>query len=239
MIDTTQPPGASASPTEPPSSRTVSAADRIVRDVIRGLYENRFVPGQRLVEPDLMRRYQAGRSTVREAIKRLAADGIVTVHAHRGAQIRQLSRADAGNVFLVLELMIGLAARLCARNISLPGRKDDFQRAYDHLLSFEHAGDSYELVYARNRFYRTLTRISANAELERILPTVQVHIVRARLRQPQAQRFADYRSMADAILKGDAEAAEAAARDHIRNMGQALAGAPDDLFAPDDPHIDI
>lgn len=223
---------ADAADATPPRGQT--AADRIVRDVVRGLYENRFVPGQRLVEPDLMRRYQASRSTVREAIKRLAGDGVVTLHAHRGAQIRQLTREDARGVLLVLEVLIGLAARLCARNIDRGDARAEFRAAYEHLLSFEHAGDSYDLVHARNRFYRALTRISANPELDRILPTVQVHIVRARLRQPQAQRFADYRRMAEAILRGDQEAAEAEGRAHIRHMGEALERSPDDLFAPDD-----
>jgi DNA-binding GntR family transcriptional regulator len=42
-----------------------------------------------------MRRYAVGRSTVREAIKRLAAERVVATPPFRGAQIRQLSRADA------------------------------------------------------------------------------------------------------------------------------------------------
>ena len=49
-----------------------------MRDVVRGLYEGRYVAGQRLAEPDLMRSYGVARSTVREAIKRLVAEGVLS-----------------------------------------------------------------------------------------------------------------------------------------------------------------
>ena len=57
--------------------RSPSSSDLIVRDVVRGLYEGRYVAGQRLAEPDLMRSYGVARSTVREAIKRLVAEGVL------------------------------------------------------------------------------------------------------------------------------------------------------------------
>lgn len=213
----------------------VSSSDQIVRDIVRGLYEGRYAAGQRLVEPDLMRRYDVGRSTVREAIQRLVAEGIAVTHAFRGAQIRQLSRVDARNVLLVMELMIGLAARQAAQNISKPGAGDRFRESLDALLAFERQGDSYELVRARNRFYRTMTRIGGNREVERLLPSIQVHLVRAQLRLPPEQRFADYRAIAEAVLAGDAPAAEEAARGHIRRTAETLDLLPDSAFAPAKP----
>ncbi|BCH26671.1 GntR family transcriptional regulator [Mesorhizobium sp. L-8-10] len=217
------------------STGIVSSSDQIVRDIVRGLYEGRYAAGQRLVEPDLMRRYGVGRSTVREAIKRLAAEGIAVTHAFRGAQIRQLSRIDACNVLLVMELMVGLAARQAAENISTPGAGDGFRESLDTLLAFERQGDSYELVRARNRFYRTMTRLGGNREVERLLPSIQVHLVRAQLRLPPEQRFADYRAIAEAVLAGDAQRAEEAARGYIRRTAETLALLPDSAFAPDEP----
>lgn len=217
------------------ATAVVSSSDQIVRDVVRGLYEGRYAAGQRLVEPDLMRRYGVGRGTVREAIKRLAAEGIAVIHAFRGAQIRQLSRVDARNVLLVMELMIGLAARQAAENISSPQAGERFRQSLDALLAFEQAGDSYELVRARNRFYRTMTRVGGNREVERLLPSIQVHLVRAHSRLPPEQRFADYRAIAQAVLAGDAVKAEEAARAHIRCTAETLALLPDSAFAPEEP----
>lgn len=216
---------------EPEAVQVVSSSDQIVRDVVRGLYEGRYVAGQRLAEPDLMRRYGVARSTVREAIKRLAAEGVVETHQFRGAQIRHLSRRQAQNVLLILELLVGLAARQAAESIGEPGCRGAFEESCDRLLALESAEDSYDFVRARNGFYRTLTRISGNNELERLLPNIQVHLVRAHLKLPREQRFADYRAMRDAILRGDARKAEQVARAHIAAVEAALQQLPDGAFA--------
>lgn len=217
---------------ERPSSWT-SSSDHLVRDVIRGLYDGRYAAGQRLAEPDLMRRYEVGRSTVREAIQRLAAEGVVSTHPFKGAQIRQLSRTEARNVLLILELLVGLAARQAAGSIDKPGCRDRFVEAFERLLGFEKDGDSYELVRARNHFYRTMTHIGGNDELERLLSGMQVHLVRAHSRLPRRRRFADYRAMAETILAGEADRAEKAARGHIRRVAAALDELPDAVFASD------
>lgn len=215
-----------------PSDRA-SSSDHLVRDLIRGLYDGRYAAGQRLVEPDLMRRYGVGRSTVREAIQRLAAEGVVVTHPFRGAQIRQLSRTEARNVLLILELLVGLAARQAAAAIGEPGRRERFVGSFERLLGFETEGDSYELVRARNHFYRTMTHVGGNAELERLLSGIQVHLVRAHSRLPRERRFADYRAMAEAVLAGEEGRAEKAARSHIRRVAAALAELPDAVFASD------
>ncbi|MCO5163688.1 MAG: GntR family transcriptional regulator [Mesorhizobium sp.] len=214
--------------------KSESSSDQIVHDVVSGIYEGRYVAGQRLVEPDLMRRYSVSRSTVREAIKRLSAEGILTVHSHRGAQVRHLTRREAHGILLILELMIGLAARLAADGIMRPGSRQLFVEAFEELLKHESSVDSYEMVPARNRFYRMMAKIADNPELERILRSIQVHLVRTNLKLPQKQRFNDYRKIAKAILAGDGDAAEKAARDHVRRIAAGLTEVSDRSFAPEE-----
>ena len=64
----------------------------VYRGIVDGLYRGRYVPGQRLVEADLTRDFEVGRGSVREALSRLAAEGLVTMNLHRSAVLRQLSR---------------------------------------------------------------------------------------------------------------------------------------------------
>lgn len=210
----------------------LSSSDQIVEDVVRGLYEGRFVAGQRLVEPDLMRLYGVSRGTVREALKRLAAEGVVSTTAFRGAQIRHLSRAEARDILQLLEVTVGLAARLAAQGIAAPGARDTFVAAYENLASFAGREDSFDLVQARNRFYRAITRAGGNGALGRMIAGFHVHLIRTHLRPSAQERFADYRAMAEAILAGDGEHAEAAARRHMRHVLTALDSAPDTIFAP-------
>jgi len=212
-----------------------SSSDRIVRDIKQGMYEGRFVAGQRLAEPDLMRLYEVGRSTVREALQRLAAEGVVTVTAHRGAQVRHLSRAEARDLLQLLEVTIGLAARLAALRIREPGMREQFIKAYEGLAAFAGREDSYDLVRARNRFYHAMNRVGGNGLLGTLIDGFNVHLIRTYLRRPSQERFADYRAMADAILAGDGGRAEIVARRHLRNVMTALDEAPDSIFAPGAP----
>jgi len=64
----------------------------VVDAIVSGIRLGRFVPGQKLVEADLTESIGVSRGPVREALKRLAAEGIVSLTRHRGAYIRVLTR---------------------------------------------------------------------------------------------------------------------------------------------------
>src|SRR6266545_7992045 len=99
--------------------KVLSSPDIVFREILRGLYEGRFVPGQRLIEADLTREFKVSRGSVREALTRLAAEGVVSSTRHRGAYIRSLTRDEVREILRVLEIMVGLAASLAAARIGL------------------------------------------------------------------------------------------------------------------------
>jgi DNA-binding GntR family transcriptional regulator len=215
----------------------VSSPDAIFQEILRGLYEGRYVPGQRLIESDLTRRFKVSRGSVREAMKRLAAEGVVKLTLHKGAYIRTLSRADVRAILLVIEVMIGLAARLAAEQIDDEGRQA-LRDSYARLLSFRENANFPEFVRARNAYYRTLVRLGGNQELGRLLPSMHVHLVRIQFRPypvaAEETRFEDYQQMTDAVLRGDATAAEKAGRAHIRRILRSIDQLPDEAFPADD-----
>ena len=206
----------------------LSTSDKIVRHILKGLYEGRYVAGQRLVEPDMVSRYNVSRSTVREAIKRLAAQGVVETHHNRGARIRQVTKDEARNILLITEVIVGLAARMAAENIAEPQNRQLFEEVLHDLLASGTLADRYEFVRMRNRFHRTMARISKNPELEQIMANLQVHLVRNRLVMQPEERAKSYAAIGAAILAGDAETAEKNARAHVRHMINLL----DEVYVP-------
>lgn len=201
-----------------PARSEPSASVKIVREIVRGLHDGIYAPGQRLSEPELMERFGVGRSTVRESIRRMESEGLVEVLPYRGAVIRRLSLAEALGALAVMELCIGLAARLAAERIGGDGNRARFEEAWSGLQAFRDVTYSFDMVKARNRFYRTITLLSGNRELERIIPGIQVHLIRRDHALPPAIRFAGYERMAAAILAGDGPAAETAGRAHIATI---------------------
>lgn len=207
------------------STRPDSGPEALVRDVVQGLAEGRYVPGQRLAEPDLMARYGLGRSTVREGLGRLAASGLIVQMPHRGAQIRFLTRKAARDVLRVTELLLGLAARQAAERVA----------AGTPPTAFLEAAQAYRVQadeLHRARYYRALTALAGNAELDRLLPMLQVHLIRAQLRHTNPMVNAPRADIVESIARGDARAAQSAAQTHIQDLLSGLASAPDTAFAP-------
>jgi DNA-binding GntR family transcriptional regulator len=226
--------GDEGSAPSPKSGGPQSSSDIVYRGVIRGLYEGRYVPGQRLVEADLNRSFKVSRSSIREALARLASAGILTHIPHRGACIRLLSRKDVADVLQVVELMIGLAARGAALHIDQPGHADRLRVLYEQLTAFEWLEDFDRFVDAREEYYRALIQLGGNKELIRLFPAMQVHIMRLQLRTwnraGDAMRKLDYANLTRAILSGDEGRAEEAGRAHVRHTIDNVAMLPDSAY---------
>lgn len=77
----------------PPTDRTLT--DQVVRQLRKKIILGDLAPGQRLVELRLVEQLDVSRSTVREALRRLEAEGLVNVSSHRGCRVACLDPADA------------------------------------------------------------------------------------------------------------------------------------------------
>lgn len=216
-------------------AKKASSPHTVFDGIVKGVFVGRYVPGQRLVEADLMRDFGVSRGSVREALNRLAAEGIVSLHPHRGAEVRRLSRKEASDILLLLETLIGFACRLAALNISKNNNKTLLRETLTSLLHAPFSTSAYEFVHLRNKFYRTLLDVGDNTELARILPSVQVHLVRTQTRvvtaKDEAEHLDDYKVIAQSILKADADASERAGRRHVRRVIGFLERVEEQAFA--------
>jgi DNA-binding GntR family transcriptional regulator len=79
-----------------------------------------LAPGERLIERDLVERYEVGRGTVRAALQRLEHEGLVTVEIHRGAFVRQLDKQALRDLF---ELRTALELESAHRALAAGGGK--------------------------------------------------------------------------------------------------------------------
>ncbi len=187
----------------------------------------RFVPGQRLVETDLAGTFGVGRNAVREALQRLAADGIVDLHRHRGASIRLLSLQEAFDVMSVAELMTGLLASSAAANTKQGELTERLRLALEQLNETGTTTDPATFDAARRHFYRTLLEMGGNRELRRLFPAIQMHIVHSQFRLSglREMRLADYERIGRAVLSGDSAAAYVAGIAHVQHVREAIANA--------------
>jgi DNA-binding GntR family transcriptional regulator len=89
--------------------------DHVYDEIRRGIVEGRFPPGSRLVEQRLAASLDVSRTPVREALRRLEAEGLVVVERHRGAQVRGLSPEEVADLYDVRSRLEAYAAELAAQ----------------------------------------------------------------------------------------------------------------------------
>ena len=207
----------------------------VYRGIVEGLYRGRYVPGQRLVEADLTRDFEVGRGSVREALSRLAAEGLVTMNLHRSAVIRQLSRSEVRDLVALLEVLNGFAARRAAERVEEAANRKQIDDSFAVMMNEDVQRDFLRFARDRNMFYRTMVAVGANHELARLMPRTNVDLLRVQFRAYQtvdeSVRIEDYRAIYDAILEGAPRKAETAAKNHIRRFGDSIDRLPDAAFA--------
>lgn len=218
------PPAAPSHAAAEPAGNLPSASDTIFYGVLNGLEAQRFVPGQRLVEVDLAQQFGVGRNSVREALQRLAADGIVDTFRHRGVAIKSLTAQQTLDVLEVAERMTGLLARSAARGIRGGKPAHAIATALKQLRAAGAEEDGEAFGRARRTFYRALLEASGSVELRRLFPSIQMPIVYAQHRFASLQklRLRDYMRIGGAVMDGDEDAADAAGVDHVRNVREAI-----------------
>lgn len=211
-------------PPEPAAEHPESAADTVFHGIVQGLAEQRLVPGQRLVEVDLAAQFGVSRASVREALQRLAAQGLVELFRNKGAAIRTLSAQETLDVLDVAERMTGLLARSAARAVATGAPRAPIDEALARLHAADAGADADAFASARRGMYRALLATSGSRELRRLLPSIHMPIVYAQHRPATLQqvRMRDYQAMCQAVLAGDEEAADRAGMDHVRHVRAAI-----------------
>ena len=216
---------------------SASSPDLVVSAIIRGVQAGRLVPGQRLVEADLTRNLGVSRGPVREALKRLAAEGVVQLNRHRGAYVRALTRSEVQDMLSVLEVMTGFAARLAAQAIGSGVGRSLFEPEFRRLMAFRNQDDAIAFHDQRRAFYDALIAIGGNGELARLMPLMQIHLLRLQFQSyvtpvQRRKQFEEYEAISRAVLDGNPKLAERLMRLHIRRTRIVLSRLPEDAFAP-------
>lgn len=215
--------------------RDDSSPDRVVTAIRQGLLNGQFVPGQRLVEADIHATLGVSRGPIREAMKRLSAEGVVTLQPHRGACIRALTRADAVDLLQALEVIVGLAARLAAQKITGAENRALLKARYRRLSELGPGADQVPQAIERTGFYEAIFKIADNRELANMNPMAPTLILRMQIHnylsaEERQLQFADYARLYAAIRDARPGRASAVVRLHVRRSVQQILRLPDAAF---------
>ena len=197
-------------------------ADRVFGLLSEAIIKAELLPGSKISEPEIARRYGVSRGPLREAIRRLQERKLVTRTPHFGARVVSLSPATLAEIFTVREALEGIATREAATNIT--------QEEVEYLRSLLRSHEpqfaksdtaSYSQGSADEDFHFAIARFSRNGLLISLLCNEYYQLIRLYRSQHKSvtgrakRAFVEHCRIVDALADGDAELAELLMRRHV------------------------
>ena len=210
-----------------PKKPALNLSDVVVDQLRESIMQGVYVPGQRLVEVDLVTDFSASRGAVREAIRRLAAEGIVELIPNRGAMVRKLSLKEFADLFRMREALEGLAARLAAERLDTASRRAAFKAELEAIELNRPDNIGANFGEANRRLHQLIVDYADNQLLSDTLRQLRLPLVRLQIRAAtdlayRAQSAREHEEIVAALLAADADAAESAMRRHLQAAAQRV-----------------
>jgi DNA-binding GntR family transcriptional regulator len=200
---------------------------QVLDNLRQAILDGRFAPGQRLIERELVELTGVSRTSIREALRELAAEGLVTTIPNKGTVVATLSAEDARQLYQVRSVLEGLAGKLFVENASPAQRRALAKQlaTIDRL-----AGRDASILEAKDRFYDILFVGSGNVALHQTAASLHARVRALRslsLSLPGRARksVAELHDIIEAIDSDDAEKAARSCRRHVANAGAAVTQA--------------
>jgi DNA-binding GntR family transcriptional regulator len=178
--------------------------------------------GERLVEESIAQATSVSRTPVREAIRRLSAAGLAT-NTGRSYVVSELSSVELREVWVVMENLQVLAARMAARNrsdVDVTNARFLMERGAEAAK----AGEAEAVVTLNRQFHDAINQASGNRFLASEIATLRTRLERSRDFTSARQRDgaqSEHAALLEAVRDGDPEAAEAAVREHLQHQLEA------------------
>ncbi|NPC56443.1 GntR family transcriptional regulator [Caenimonas soli] len=183
------------------------------------IFKRELEPGSWIDELKIAEEYGISRTPLREALKVLAAEGLVTMKVRRGAYVTEVSDTDLADVYHLLSLLESDAAGVVAKRAT-DAQLKELQALHKDL---EAAAGNREKFFAINeRFHMRLLEIAGNrwrdqmvADLRKVMKLNRHNslLKSGRVRESMLE----HRAIMDALAKRDASAAVKKMQEHFRN----------------------
>jgi len=204
-----------------PAAQTLSLPEQIAEHVGNAIIHGAHEPGARIQEQDVADRFNVSRGPVREALRILERDGLVQIHARRGAQVTQLNVGEVNDLFEVRISLIGLCARLAAERRD-PEFISRFRVGVERITEIAKTGDTDAYTSAVYQNNLALAEGSGNRFLRNLvfaLAHQTLRYARLGLSTPKrrAQSARSWRLLLAAVQGNEPHAAQEAAEKLVRD----------------------
>ncbi len=202
-----------------------------LRDVVfntlrQAILTGELKPGERLMEIHLANRLGVSRTPIREAIRKLELEGLVTMIPRRGAEVAQITEKSMSDVLEVRRALDALCVELACERIS----DEDIRDLKDACDNFERAvrsKDAKKIAQADVELHNIIVKATGNSRLIQLINNLSEQMYRYRYEyikdaSQHARLIEEHRIIYESIVRKDKETASRAAKMHIDNQEKAI-----------------
>ena len=206
----------------------------VYEELRREILVGEIAPGTRMMEIELADEMGVSRTPVREAIRKLEKEGLVTIEPRKGAYASDVSIKDMVDVLEVREDLEAMAAAMAAQKVN----KDEKQALIEATMEYKEAVESErteDIIRCDEKFHQLIVNYSGNKTLIQLFSQVQELALRFRyLYYDDFSRYErmpmEHREIEEAILSGDYEKARVAAGEHVKKLKQFVIDEGEKIF---------
>ena len=185
------------------------------------IVEGTLAAGEKVPERALCEKMGISRTPLREALKVLAADGLLTLEPNRGARVREITIAELEEAFPLMGAFEALAGELACRNVT-EAQLERIRDTHARMLECHAARDLAGYFGHNQRIHELITEASGNALLGSMYRSLAVRVRRARyLANMDEERWrravAEHEQMLDALEARDGERLATILKLHLEN----------------------
>ena len=192
--------------------------EQLKRQILTG----EITPGTRMMEVELADEMGVSRTPVREAIRKLEKEGLVTIEPRKGAYASDISVKDMIDTMEVREHLESLAAHLAAMTMT-EEQREELERITEGYTQAIYNNDMEEMIHYDELFHKGIVYASGNKTLIQVSEAVQELSLRFRyLYYDDLSRYGsmpmEHKEILEAIENRDAEAAKECAKNHVKRL---------------------
>ena len=194
---------------------------KIIESIRHAIEHGVLKPGDRLIEKDLCERLEVSRTSLREALRELEAEGIVARVSARGLTVVKISLHDAANIYRIRAQIEALIFQQFTENAT-DAQLLTLESIFAELIAAYDQGTFLAISQAKARWHNHICEIAQNQIARNILSRLTLRTAQLRNRsvvrkERQKQSIIELQALMNAIKKRDVAAASEAARHHVIN----------------------
>jgi DNA-binding GntR family transcriptional regulator len=214
------------------ADRMIPIRDVIYQNIRKAILRGIYLPGERLMEEQLARELGTSRTPVREALRKLEVEKIVSHHPYRGVVVSEIKKEEIEDLYEIRTLVETIIVKHAAQNATT----EDIARLTDLMDKEESTSDVNVILDCIDEYNRTIAEI-ANcpyiADFARMTrETLGRMIISTHLqpkRRPRAQK--EHREIVAALAAGDGKLAQKLTVQHLKNASRSVRSGPSEQIA--------